>query len=79
MVFIKEELGKLGYFCSEFYCLKSLEDSRSSREVLIAIGWLVYTYEIINLLIENSSCPSDEEYFKDELSLKVKLNKNEIG
>lgn len=65
---------KLGYFCSEFYNIESIEDTRSSREVLIVIGWLVYTYEIINLLIENSSSSLDEEYFKDELSLKVKFN-----
>lgn len=63
---------KLGYICHEFFKLGSFKSSCSSREVLIAIGWLVYTYEIIYIFIENSNCPLDEEYYKEN-ALKVKF------
>lgn len=72
--YIKEELVKLGYFCNDFFMLNSLADDNSSREVLIAIGWLVYTYEIIELFIQNSNCQLDQEYYNED-ALRVVVYK----
>lgn len=47
-----------------------MDSENSSREILIAIGWLISTFEIIDILIKKSNCLTDEEYFKEN-ALKV--------
>jgi hypothetical protein len=68
---IKHKLIDLGYACEDFYKLEeSYESNKSSRDLLIAVGWLISAYDIIELFISNSHCLVDEEYFK-ETALKV--------
>ena len=64
--FIKNELIHLGYSCEDFLKLNeaSFNHKNSSREVLIAIGWLFNSYEVIEIFFENSSFRCQQEYFK---------------
>ena len=63
----------LGYASSDFINLEeSLNSSRiSSREALIAVGWLIHTYQLIDTFIRNANSFADEEYFKSN-NLKVR-------
>lgn len=64
----------MGYACEDFYKLtESFQSENSSREILIAIGWLISTYEIIDICIKKSKSQIDEEYFK-ETATKVTKN-----
>ncbi|CAF0768127.1 unnamed protein product [Brachionus calyciflorus] len=74
--FLKEELLKLGYSCDDFFKLKSSfdENDTSSREILISIGWLISSYEIIKLFIANSNSLLDEEYFKENALMAMNLS-----
>lgn len=65
---------KLGYIFQDFFNLSSSFEESTSREILIAIGWLISTYEIISIFIENSSSFMDEEYFKENALKSIKIN-----
>lgn len=65
---------KLGYICQEFFNLSSSFDENTSREILIAIGWLISTYEIISLFIQHSNCFMDEEYFKENALKSINID-----
>jgi hypothetical protein len=68
---IKKDMLKLGYSNNEFLNLK--EDyydvnNCSSREILIAIGWLISTYDVIELFSQNVLNIYNDEYFKEKLT-----------
>jgi hypothetical protein len=64
-------MTKLGYGSEQFMSLdESFESNSGSREILLAIGWLIYTYQLIDLFVTNAQGFCEEEYFKQN-SIKV--------
>ena len=63
---IKTNMIKLGYSNNDFFKLQ--EENSSSREILIAIGWLISTYDLIELISQNILNLYNDEYFKEKLT-----------
>jgi hypothetical protein len=57
---------RLGYANEDFITLEESFEN-GSREALIAIGWLLYTYQLIDALILSSNGFVEEEYFKSKV------------
>ena len=77
-----------GYSCKDFLNLKELYfDADTSREVLIAIGWLISSYDILETLSKNVLSLYDEEFLKEDDNfddianeidlIKLSMEKNE--
>ena len=73
---IKKELLTLGYPCEDFFNLNeaSFDNDSSSRELLIAIGWIFNYHDIIETFFENSSSICEREYF-EEFATNVNIKK----
>lgn len=65
--FMKKEFIRYGYPNEDFFKLNesSYNDKNASREVLVAIGWFFFTFELIELFNKNSATVCEQEYFKD--------------
>jgi hypothetical protein len=69
ITWVKVEMIRFGYANEDFITLEETFDSENaSREILIAIGWLIFTHQLISLFIHNSNNFAEEEYFKSKVS-----------
>ena len=69
--YVKIKLIGLSYPNQAFYKLEeSLTGENSSRELLVAIAWIISTYQIMDIFVKNSTCFNEEEHFTDN-ALKV--------
>ena len=70
---IKRDIAKLGYSSKEFFDLPYSFEDGDSREILIAVGWLVSSQELIDVFILRTSHSFDEEYFKGHIDHVISL------
>ena len=52
---------KLGYNCNDF-----MNQIESSQEILLAVGWLISTQDVLEIFISQLNRPIDDEYFKEK-------------
>jgi hypothetical protein len=69
---IKKNMLVLGYPKEDFFELPEKFDTENSQEILIAIGWLIYTHNIIEMFILKSNLFHEEEYFKSNIRVIFK-------
>ena len=70
---IKRDIAKLGYSSKVFFdLLYSFEDD-DSREILIAVGWLISNQELIDVFILRTSHSFDYKYLKRYIDHAISL------
>ncbi len=60
MIFVKHELQQRGFCSRDFACLPH-DMSDGSRELLLALGWLLCKEHVINRFMINCTSPLDDD------------------
>ncbi|RUS71910.1 hypothetical protein EGW08_020323 [Elysia chlorotica] len=63
MIFLKTKLQGWGYLSDSFAKLPN-DFSTGSRELLLALGWVIYQQSFINKIIKRRSCPLHQDFVK---------------
>ena len=66
VVFVKQELQERGFYSRQFSQLPN-DMSGGSRELLLALAWLLCTEKVIDKFMENCTSPVEEDCYTPDV------------